>query len=288
MMGQQQFVGGGSKDDNDKHDDKNDDNDKHDKHDLVLQSNHIGHFLWTNLLIPLLLKSADPRIINLTSSTYTIAVANAVQQQQKQQQQEPLRYILPLHDMECTKGKRSYSMFGQYAVSKLCNIYFTAALQQKYHPAILSTAVHPGLVRTDVTRNMPWYLRYPNQWVGFLMATFQKTPAQGAWCTLHVATAPREELLIDSTSSSSTTTTTTMPLYWVNRQPQDLVDPLLNEWDGLVQEEIKALWDLTAKWTNLPSWSATTTMTTTAAAAAAAADKSSTANNTNKTNNKAE
>eukprot|EP00522_Entomoneis_paludosa_P018450 CAMPEP_0172459998 /NCGR_PEP_ID=MMETSP1065-20121228/35076_1 /TAXON_ID=265537 /ORGANISM="Amphiprora paludosa, Strain CCMP125" /LENGTH=50 /DNA_ID=CAMNT_0013214887 /DNA_START=44 /DNA_END=193 /DNA_ORIENTATION=- len=46
-------------------------------------------------------------------------------------------------------------------MSKLANILFTKELDRRY-PKLFTAAVHPGLVRTDVVRNMPWYLYYPN------------------------------------------------------------------------------------------------------------------------------
>ena len=58
----------------------------------------------------------------------------------------------------------------------------TAAIVKAY-------AVHPGLVRTDVVRNMPWYLYYPNTIFGFAVAALQKTPEAGAWTTVFCATS---------------------------------------------------------------------------------------------------
>lgn len=83
---------------------------------------------------------------------------------------------------------------------------------------------------------------------------------------MHVATTPRDELLTLSSLSLLPNTngdggnnsndngdgSNKVPLYWVNRKPQALVEPLVKEWDGLVQEEIQALWDLTAQWVDLP------------------------------------
>ena len=236
------------------------------QHELVMATNHLGHYLWTRLLLPCLQGSDDARILQLTSSTYTLAVPSSSSldnhKQQEQQQQ-----ILPLDDMFCLH-RRSYSLFGQYAVSKLANIYMMLELpkrnnknkhknnnnnKNKNNNRILCAAIHPGLVRTDVTRYMPWYLRYPNRWLGALVATLQKTPAQGAWCTLHVATAAREELLKekeddddDSTSSSACSSS----LYWVNQKPQALAQPLLDHWD-LVEKEAAALWDWSAQMVGL-------------------------------------
>ena len=110
-------------------------------------------------------------------------------------------------------------MFGQYAQTKLANILFVKELarrEEKLRRAVTAVeavdadnaneddatstttsttavvkayAVHPGLVRTDVVRNMPWYLYYPNAVFGFAVAALQKTPEAGAWTTVFCATS---------------------------------------------------------------------------------------------------
>lgn len=188
-----------------------------DKNERVLQVNHLGHYLWTRLLLSCVLKSDNPKIINVTSSTYVLATKNKDAS------------VFPFQDMHCNKG-RTYSLFGQYAVSKLANIYFTVSLAQTC-PKVQCCAVHPGLVRTDVVRNMPWYLRYPNQMFGLVLQTLQKTPTQGAWGTVHAANVNVQS-----------------GLYWVNRKPQTLrgVSP------AQVSAEAEQLWNESAKLVNLP------------------------------------
>ena len=101
-------------------------------YECTMTSNHLGHFLLTLLLMPALTASSTPsRIINVTSSTYTLAP------------------YMDLNDLFCTKGLRPYTLFGQYAQSKLANILFTLELAKRYPDTIRSYAVHPGLVRTN-------------------------------------------------------------------------------------------------------------------------------------------
>lgn len=147
-----------------------------DKLELVLQVNCLAPFLLTHLLLPAL---KEARIINVVSSTYVLAV----------------------NEMDELFTNKQYTMFGQYARSKLACILLTAEWQKRGYNAV---ALHPGLVRTDVVRYMPWYLRYPNQVFASIVAMLQKTPAQGAWCTFHVATCDDKDL------------------YWVNRKPQPI------------------------------------------------------------------
>ena len=75
-----------------------------DGYDMVMQANHLGHYLWTRLLLDRMDK--EGRILCLTSSTYSYAER------------------IDLDDLFCTKGRRVYSLFGQYAQSKLANILF--------------------------------------------------------------------------------------------------------------------------------------------------------------------
>jgi hypothetical protein len=51
-------------------------------------------------------------------------------------------------------------------------------------------AVHPGCVRTDVTRNMSWWMQLGNKLATPIMMLLQKTPPQGAYGSICAATDP--------------------------------------------------------------------------------------------------
>src|SRR5437867_4498965 len=51
-------------------------------------------------------------------------------------------------------------------------------------------SLHPGCVRTEVTRNMSAFMRIGNAMAEPIMRTLQKTPEQGAYTSVHVATSP--------------------------------------------------------------------------------------------------
>lgn len=164
-----------------------------DGYELTMQANHLGHYLLTRLLLKNgTLKEDSGVVLTLTSSTYKFVPK------------------MDLDDLFCTKN-RKYSLFGQYEMSKLANILFTTELDSRY-PNLFTAAIHPGIVRTSVVRNMPWYLYYPNIIFAWALWTTQKTPSQGAWCTVHVAAAA--------------VTTTGKPVqsgqYWRNGQIQEL------------------------------------------------------------------
>lgn len=137
-----------------------------DGYEICLQSNHLGHFLFTLLLLPDLLKTKG-RIINLTSITYKMTKG------------------FDFDDPNC-EHTRKYTMFSQYAMSKACNILFTKELVRRY-PTLSSYAVNPGVVRTDVVRNMVAILRYGHEIFGFVMRWLQKTPEEGAYTSVLLA-----------------------------------------------------------------------------------------------------
>jgi NAD(P)-dependent dehydrogenase (short-subunit alcohol dehydrogenase family) len=188
-----------------------------DGYEMVMQANHLGHYLWTRLLLPHL-STQEGRILCLTSSTYQLVDS------QKD---------IDLDNLFCQKpGQgRPYTMFGQYAMSKLANILFVQELTRRYGgKQLFVAAIHPGLVRTDVVKNMPWYLRYPNQMFAIILSTLQKTPAQGAWCTLYLAMADMQELVNENGQ------------YWVNQQVQPLQSWAQNP------EHAQQLWEDSAKY----------------------------------------
>jgi NAD(P)-dependent dehydrogenase (short-subunit alcohol dehydrogenase family) len=97
-------------------------------------TNHMGHFLFTKLLLPTLLKTAsqpgsDVRIVNLTSEGHNMAPSGGI-----------------IFEMEKLLTYNAWSRYGQ---SKLANILFTKGLAKR-HPQITSVSVHPGVILTDL------------------------------------------------------------------------------------------------------------------------------------------
>lgn len=104
-------------------------------HEFTLGVNHLGHFLLTQNLMPLLKKSEEGRVVNVASDAY------------KPQ-------LLDTSDMQLEKN---YNSFAAYSNSKLMNVYFTQALAAKLEKEgtsnVTTYAVHPGGVRTEVFRH---------------------------------------------------------------------------------------------------------------------------------------
>lgn len=104
-----------------------------DKHgvELQLSSNHVGHFLLTNLLLPKILSAGEggARIINLTSLGHRIG---------------PFR-----HDDPNFSDGAAYDPWSAYGQSKTANVLFTVELARRLGSrGVQAFAVHPGLIVT--------------------------------------------------------------------------------------------------------------------------------------------
>jgi NAD(P)-dependent dehydrogenase (short-subunit alcohol dehydrogenase family) len=98
-----------------------------DGNELTFAMNHLGHFLLTTSLMPLLQKG-QARIINVSSEAHRMASPHL------------------LNDVHFKQG---YSSFKAYALAKLCNIYFAKSLAERYASSgITAYALHPGVVNT--------------------------------------------------------------------------------------------------------------------------------------------
>ncbi|XP_059473096.1 retinol dehydrogenase 12-like isoform X2 [Neocloeon triangulifer] len=130
--------------------------------EMQFQTNHLGHFLLTNLLLPTVKNSAPSRIINLSSAAHLGGKVN-------------------FEDLQST---RSYNSVLAYNQSKLCNVLFTLELQERLKDTgVVSYAVHPGVVATELGRHLPCGCSWAFQRFGWVL----KTPLQGAQTTLHCA-----------------------------------------------------------------------------------------------------
>ncbi|XP_013888467.1 retinol dehydrogenase 12 [Austrofundulus limnaeus] len=132
--------------------------------------NHLGHFLLTNLLLPMLKSSAPSRVINVSSIAHQGG-------------------RIDFDDLFFSK--KSYGALESYRQSKLANVLFTRELARRLRGSGVSAfCLHPGVIRTELMRHVSgWFpligalLRLP----GLLM---MKTPWQGCQTTLFCAVMP--------------------------------------------------------------------------------------------------
>jgi NAD(P)-dependent dehydrogenase (short-subunit alcohol dehydrogenase family) len=125
-------------------------------------TNHVGTFLLTNELLPLLEASAPSRVVVLSSALH-------------------YRGKMNWDDLQQERG--SFSGPTAYNQSKLANVLFTNALARRLAgKRVTANAVHPGVVATELARDYPKLLVK-------IFHFFLLTPEQGAQCSLHVATS---------------------------------------------------------------------------------------------------
>jgi NAD(P)-dependent dehydrogenase (short-subunit alcohol dehydrogenase family) len=102
--------------------------------ELQFGTNHLGHFLLTNLLLPALLAGAPSRIVNLSSGGH---------------QSSDVIWDDPNYE------RRPYDKFESYGQSKTANILFTVELDRRLAAkGVRSYAVHPGMIATELGRYM--------------------------------------------------------------------------------------------------------------------------------------
>jgi retinol dehydrogenase-12 len=132
--------------------------------EIQFGTNHLGHYLFTRLLLDRIKSSGPARIVNVSSKSH---------------------YAAKALDWEAVrKPTRTTTGMREYEVSKLSNVLFTKELARRLQGSQVTTyAVHPGVVATDVWRRMP----QPIRWIA---KKFMLTPEQGAQSSLRAATAP--------------------------------------------------------------------------------------------------
>jgi retinol dehydrogenase-12 len=131
--------------------------------ELTFGTNHLGHFLLTELLLPRLKESAPARIVTVASRAHARVKT------------------IPFAALRSTT---SLTGLPEYGVSKLANVLFSAELARRLEGSGVTTyALHPGVVATDVWRHVPAFVRG-------LIKLGMSSPEDGARTTLYCATAP--------------------------------------------------------------------------------------------------
>lgn len=135
-----------------------------------LGTNHLGHFLLTNLLLDRLKSSAPSRIVNLSSLAHRYGSINR----------------------QDLNSERSYNQVTAYCQSKLANVLFTKELARRLEGTGVTTyAVHPGTVNTELLRytgTVFFLLEY--KFIQPIVRLAFKTPRSGAQTSLYTALDP--------------------------------------------------------------------------------------------------
>jgi NAD(P)-dependent dehydrogenase (short-subunit alcohol dehydrogenase family) len=99
--------------------------------ELQFGTNHLGHFVLTGLLLPLLLQTDQPRVVTVSSIAHKSGGADVVD----------------------ANAMGQYNQARAYANSKLANLLFAQELQRRADAKgspLVSTAAHPGFAATGL------------------------------------------------------------------------------------------------------------------------------------------
>ena len=108
--------------------------------EMTIATNHFGPFLLTNLLLPLIEKSSEGRIVNVSSRSHYRGKI----------------------DFESFTKEKGYFVMKAYEQSKLANVLFTPILAERLKSKnITVNSLHPGVVKTDIgKKGTPAYIRW--------------------------------------------------------------------------------------------------------------------------------
>jgi NAD(P)-dependent dehydrogenase (short-subunit alcohol dehydrogenase family) len=138
-------------------------------------TNHLGHYVLTNLLWPAIARDGGGRVIELTSAGHRIS---------------DIRW----DDMQFERDP--YDKWQAYGQSKTANSLFAVQLDRLgQDQGVRAFAVHPGGIMTPLQRHLSREEMQESGWIdedGKALVEF-KTPEQGAATTVWAATSPQLE-----------------------------------------------------------------------------------------------
>ena len=124
-----------------------------DGYEMTLAVNHLAHFLLTSLLLPLLKRSATPRVVTVSSMAHSSGRI----------------------EFDKLNSEQKFDGYHVYANSKLANALFAYELARR-EPWLTSNSLHPGVIGTKLLH------------AGFSM---QGAPVEsGARTSVYLATSP--------------------------------------------------------------------------------------------------
>ena len=167
---------------------------------------YLGSFLLTNLLKDLLIKSAPSRIINISGSFHT-------------------RGMINFNDINLSNDFSAMKAGSQAILARLIFTYELDRRWSKY--GITANALHPGAVRTNLQKKLPWYYRI----IAIPVSLFFKSPKKGAETIIYLASSPEVEGISGK--------------YFINKRPVKSSEYSYNEDVG------KRLWEMSERQVNI-------------------------------------
>jgi len=137
-------------------------------YELQFFTNHIGHFMLVTGLLEQL--TDEGRVVMLTSSAHTMAPKGGI-------------------EFDNLAGDRDYGAWKTYGQSKMANLLFAKELARRFEGTKkTANAVHPGVIRTNLSRHMN---PVANAVFGVFGSLFQKSVPQGTATEVYVAASPK-------------------------------------------------------------------------------------------------
>jgi NAD(P)-dependent dehydrogenase (short-subunit alcohol dehydrogenase family) len=128
--------------------------------EAMFATNHLGHFLLTNLLLDELKASQQARVINISAPTTT---------------------KLNFDDLQ---GEKKFSALSAFGASKMCNLLFTYELARRLAgTSVTSNALHPGLMKSNLLKEAAAPIRW-------LTSLFSSTPERASESLVYLAASP--------------------------------------------------------------------------------------------------
>ncbi len=132
--------------------------------------NHLGHFILVNQLMATVMAAPQGRFVILSSRAHRRAPEDGIQ----------------FDDLAFDRTE--YAPWTAYGHSKLANALCSLELARRLSgTSTTSNSVHPGVIKTNLGRHLPWYMQAAGALFGW---AFMKSTEEGAATQTYVATSP--------------------------------------------------------------------------------------------------
>lgn len=142
--------------------------------EMTFATNHVGHFLFTCLVMPKLIKAAEgnlnndasgahrgaTRVVNVSSGSPTVAKMRWSDMRFDKKSKDLPEAERPNYNLHTAWGvidpeNESYIALEAYNQSKVANVLFGIGISERLYNkyGILGLAVHPGVIETELGRN---------------------------------------------------------------------------------------------------------------------------------------
>lgn len=152
--------------------------------ELAFGVNHLGHYLFTRLLLERLEASAPARIVNVASKAH---------------------YQAPGIDYEAARQHtKAVTGLPEYESSKLANVLFTRELARRLEgKSVNAYSLHPGVVASDVWREVPGIVRTVMKW---FMISNEEGAKTSVYCASSADVADESGLYYDECQKKKAST----------------------------------------------------------------------------------